>query len=173
MEQVNFLQLFLYLLPAVVVGFVSFIFFKNFLTNEDRRRSFELQKENQKEALPLRLQAYERLTLFLERISPESLLLRVTPDGDEKKDYVQKLVAIIEQEFEHNIAQQIYITPKCWETIKIAKNATIGIIRKTSTLEKVDSSHKLREVILTDLQQNETPSTTGLAFIKSELGQLW
>ena len=66
---------FAYLLPAIVVGLIAYLFFKGHTANEEGRRRYLIQKEAQKQALPLRLQAYERLTLFLERIDPNKLLL--------------------------------------------------------------------------------------------------
>ena len=83
------------------------------------------------------------------------------------------LIANIEQEFEHNLAQQIYITDECWNVINASKNATIQLIRKSSLSDKVDSADKLREVILTNLMDRSTPSSAGLSFIKKEVGELW
>ena len=83
-------------------------YFENILKNEENRRRFLMHKEAQAESLPIRLQAYERLTLFLERISPLQLLIRVKPTTEDKKAYVDLLSATIEQEFEHNLTQQVY-----------------------------------------------------------------
>jgi len=159
------------LLPAVVVAILAFYFFNAHTKQEDGRRRFLLHKDNQKNALPQRLQAYERLTLFLERIAPGNLLTRVKPYNDDKYDYESLLVRTIEQEFEHNLAQQIYVSQECWNVIRAAKNATISIIRKTNMSEKIDSSDRLRETILRDLMDNQAPSETGLSYIKKEVGE--
>ncbi|HET8810279.1 MAG TPA: hypothetical protein VFM65_08450 [Flavobacteriaceae bacterium] len=173
MNETDLLQFFFNLLPALIVAVVAYYFFSLHVENENRRRRFALRKENQKKALPLRLQAYERMALFMERISPGSLLLRLKPVNDNKHDYENMLIKSIEQEFEHNIAQQIYISEECWNAIKASKNATISIIRKSNMSEKVDSPDKLREVILTDLLDKKAPSEAGLAYIKNEVGKLW
>lgn len=173
MEEADFLQLFFYLLPALIVGIVSYYFFNLHVDNENKRRRFLIRKENQKNALPLRLQAYERMALFLERISPGSLLLRVKPVNGDKHDYENRLINSIEKEFEHNLAQQIYITESCWRAIKASKNATISIIRKSNMSDNVDTPDKLREVILTDLLDKKAPSDAGLAYIKSEVGKIF
>ena len=78
----NLTQLFFYLLPALIVGALAFYFLNVYVRTEEQRRRFLLQKENQKQALPIRLQAYERMALFLERIAPGNLLLRVSPYND-------------------------------------------------------------------------------------------
>src|SRR5690554_6201364 len=136
---------FAYLLPAIVVGIVAYYFFKGHTSNEEGRRRYILQKEAQKNILPLRLQAYERLTIFLERIAPNQLLIRVAPYSDDVEKYEKLLIQNIEQEFEHNISQQIYVTSDCWNMVNAAKNATIQIIRQAAMNEKVDTSDKLRE----------------------------
>ncbi|HET8803856.1 MAG TPA: hypothetical protein VFM72_04705, partial [Aequorivita sp.] len=112
-----------YLLPAIVVGVIAYFFFKGHTANEEGRRRYLVQKEAQKQMLPLRLQAYERIVLFLERIDPNKLLVRVKPFSDSKDDYENLLVKNIEQEFEHNLTQQIYVTPECWNLVNAAKNA--------------------------------------------------
>ncbi|SRR5690606_17959903 len=173
MEEFDFLQLFFYLLPALVVGVVAYYSFNLHVENENKRRSFLIRKENQKSALPLRLQAYERMALFLERITPGSLLLRVKPLDGDKHNYESLLIRNIETEFEHNLAQQIYISDECWNAIKASKNATISLIRKSNMSDSVNSPDKLREVILTDLLDKKAPSEAGLAYIKNEVKRLF
>ena len=88
----DILQLFAYLLPAVVTGAIAFYFFRLHTRNEDGRRRFLLHKDSQKETLPVRLQAYERMALFLERIAINSLVVRVAPKGKDKRDYENLLI---------------------------------------------------------------------------------
>ncbi len=161
------------LFPAVLITVLAFYFFKLHTTNEERRRRFLLHRESQKQAFPLRLQAYERMALFLERISPGKLLTRMPPVGENKENYESLLVHTIDQEFEHNLTQQIYVTDECWNTIRAAKNATIGIIRKTTQKKEVNSADKMREVILTELIEKGAPSDTAMAFIKEEISDLF
>jgi len=165
-------QLFAYLLPAVVTGAVAFYFFRLHTNNEEGRRRFLLHKESQKSALPLRLQAYERMALFLERIAIPSLVVRISPKSADKAGYENLLIRHIETEFEHNLSQQIYMSDECWNIIKAAKNATIQSIRKAG-MSSSDSADKLREDILNDTMDKQSPSVTALAYIKKEIGELW
>ncbi|MCL6265802.1 hypothetical protein [Flagellimonas myxillae] len=165
-------QLFGFLLPAVVTGAVAFYFFRLHTRNEDGRRRFLLHKDSQKDTLPIRLQAYERMVLFLERISINSLVVRVAPKGKNKSDYENLLIKQIETEFEHNLSQQIYMSDECWNIIKAAKNATIQIIRSAG-MSETDSPDKLREDILNQTMDKQSPSATALAFIKNEVSDLW
>jgi hypothetical protein len=173
MELERIIDILFNLLPAGIVGAVAYYFFKQHIENEAGRRRFLLQNERQKESFPLRLQAYERMTLFLERITPSKLLTRVNPTSSNKDDYESLLVANIEQEFEHNLSQQIYISDDCWTVIIAAKNATIQLIRKANMNEKTDSANKLREVVLTELMDTSAPSNAALAFIKKEVAEMW
>ncbi|WP_373056825.1 hypothetical protein [Zunongwangia sp. H14] len=161
--------LFFSILPALVVGGLAFYFFHTNSRNEELRRRFLLHRENQKTALPIKLQAYERMTLFLERISPGKILFRIKPVSEDVRSYTNLIVGTIEQEFDHNLAQQIYVSADCWDYIKTAKNATIGLVRKASTQEEVTTPDKLREVILTALIEKPAPTDAALAFIKKEV----
>ncbi|MCF6307247.1 MAG: hypothetical protein L3J09_04755 [Flavobacteriaceae bacterium] len=164
---------FAYLLPAIVVGLVAYFFFKGHTANEEGRRRYLIQKEAQKNIIPIRLQAYERLTLFLERIDPNKLLLRVKPFSDELQKYESLLIQNIDNEYEHNLAQQIYITPECWNLINAAKNATIQVIRQASMNEKVGDSDKLRAFLLNHFVGEITPSHKALMFVKKEVSELF
>ncbi|MCK0145487.1 hypothetical protein MWU78_07525 [Arenibacter sp. F26102] len=165
-------QLFAYLLPAIVTGVVAFYFFRLHTRNEEGRRRYLLHKDTQKNTLPIRLQAYERLALFLERIAIPSLVVRVGPKNNNKNDYENLLIKSIENEFEHNLSQQIYMTEECWNIIKAAKSATIQMIRKAGMSES-DTADKLREDILNETMEKQSPSATALAYVKKEIGELW
>lgn len=172
MTENGILQLFGFLLPAVVTGVVAFYFLRLHTRNEEGRRRFLLHKDTQKNTLPIRLQAYERMALFLERISIPSLVVRVSPKSTHKNDYENLLIKSIENEFEHNLSQQIYMTDECWNIIKAAKSATIQMIRKAGMSES-DSADKLREDILSETMDKPSPSATALSYVKKEIGDLW
>ena len=173
MELSRIFDLFLFAIPSIITGIIAYYFFREHTKNEDGRRRFLLKKDMQVNAMPLRLQAYERIALFLERISPSKLLIRIAPNNSNKADYEALLIQSIEQEFEHNLSQQIYISDKCWSIATTAKNATIQLIRKASMLEKTDTANKLREVVLTEMMERRSPSDAALSFIKEEVSDLW
>ncbi|WP_283635525.1 hypothetical protein [Aquaticitalea lipolytica] len=173
MEVEKIFEVLLYAVPALITGMIAYYFFKEHTKNEDGRRRFLLQKDMQVNTMPLRLQAYERMAIFLERITPSKLLIRVAPTSSNKEDYENLLIANIEQEFEHNLSQQIYVTDECWNIITAAKNATIQLIRKASLLEKTETANKLREVVLTEMLEKRAPSDAALSYIKQEVGDMW
>ena len=166
-------KLFFYAIPALITGMIAYYFFKEHNKNEAGRRRFLLKKDLEVTALPIRLQAYERMALFLERISPDKLMIRVKPTSSDKNSYESLLIATIEQEYEHNLSQQIYVSEDCWNTITAAKNATIQIIRKANLSDKTKDANKLREVVLTDMMERSTPSNVALAMVRKEVSELW
>jgi hypothetical protein len=173
MDTTKIIELLSYTLPAIVTGLVAYYFFDLHTKNEEGRRRYLLNKEAQKNSLPLRLQAYERMSLYMERINPTKLLIRIAPISNDKNDYENLIISQIEQEFEHNLTQQIYMSDECWTIIVTAKNATIQMIRKANMSDRVDNADKLREVVLSDLMEKQSPSNAALAYIKNEVGQLW
>ena len=160
-------------LPAIVTGLVAMYFFKTQASNDDKRRNYLIRKEGQKIALPLRLQAYERLTIFLERISPSKLLLRVKPTGKDPEPYAQKLIGVIEQEFEHNLAQQIYVSDTAWKAVKTSKSVMVKIIRGAAEKEEVKDAASLQEEIMKATLTKEGPTQAALGFLRLEVQKLF
>ena len=173
MDTTKILELLSYTIPAIVTGLVALYFFKFHTKNENNRRNYLLRKDKQNVALPLRLQAYERMALFLERISPDKLLVRVSPTSTDKVAYLRKLINTVESEFEHNLAQQIYITDDCWNVIKTAKNATLNLAREAMTAGENKDAKAMREDILQQMVEKESPSGTALSFIKNEVKKIF
>ena len=172
MDSSKIVEILAYTLPSLITGGVAYYLFNSYFKDQQNTRRWLLQKENQKDSLPLKLQAYERMALFLERINPSNLLIRVTPFSSDKNQYENLIIEHINQEYEHNITQQIYVTDECWTLIQTAKNTTIQNIRKTNMSEKVDSANKLREAILRDLLDSQSPSMIALSFLKDEVGRI-
>jgi hypothetical protein len=173
MENTQLIELLSYTIPSVITGSIAYLLFQSYFNDQQNSRRWLSQKESQKISLPIRLQAFERMTLFLERINPSKLLIRVVPLSENKNDYENYVIAQIEQEFEHNLTQQIYVSEECWTIIVTAKNATIQMIRKANMSERVTSADKLREVILNDLMEKQSPSSAALSYLKNEINALW
>jgi hypothetical protein len=168
----EFYSLVMYCIPALLTGTIAYLFFKENLANENKRRHYILHKSLQKEVLPLKLQAYERLALVLERMAPNSLLIRIKPISQRKEDYEQLLIQNIEQEFEHNLAQQIYLSEECWNIILTAKNTTIQFIRNCDISNSSTNADQFRELVLTKSMDMQAPSYAALAYLKNEVSKL-
>lgn len=158
-----------YIVPAILVLLTAYFLLQAFFKEEEKKRHFSQFRANRKQALPLKLQAYERMVLFLERIHPAQLLLRVQPTLENKNDYVTLLSHAIQTEFEYNLPQQIYISIEGWEMIVKAKNSTLQLLRATALEESITSTEELRENILLKLTQTEVPSYVAILYLKQEL----
>ena len=165
------LGLMVYCIPALVTGVIAFLFFREHTDNENNRRNFILKESIQKESLPIRLQAYERLTLFLERISPQNLLKRVSPISQKVEDYKSLLIQTVEQEYEHNLSQQIYVSDPCWRIVSAAKNSTIQTIVSFKNKD-VTSANNIRPLLLDILLNNEVTAEMALNFLNEEVSIL-
>ena len=158
-----------YTIPALVSGFVAVYYFKEYTKSDVGLHNFQLLKEEKKHTTTLKLQAYERMTMFLERISPANLVFRVKAQNENKQAYEMSLIHTIEKEFEHNLTQQIYISDECWHVISSAKNSTIQLIIEASKNNSVTNTDELREAVINKVMNKQAPSDTALAFIKEEV----
>lgn len=138
--------------PALIVFLTVYVMLTKQAQKEERLRIFELKKKHSKESLPIRLQAYERLTLFMHRIAPENLLPRTQNVSLNVKSYSLILLQTIKSEFEHNITQQVYVSNDTWTAVVAYKDDLGNLIRqKASEINPDEPSFKLVESILTSL----------------------
>lgn len=136
----DILDIFKYILPSVVTFLAAYYIIKTFLDREYKNKLMDLRMQNQSTITPIRLQAYERMTLFLERISLTQLVSRVHKSGMSARLLQSEMVKTIRAEFEHNLSQQIYITQQTWNSVKTAKEETIRAINIASTKVPDDAS---------------------------------
>jgi|TARA_B110000967_G_C18892863_1_gene568551 hypothetical protein len=159
-----------YILPAAVTGFVAYYMFKGFIKNQNSEKTLELLAAKRKDSLPIKLQACERLLLFCERINPAKMLVRIQPISADKNAYLQLLIGNIEQEFEHNLVQQIYVSDDSWTAIYAAKSAVINKLKQVAKIS--NSANDMRENVLIDYSKTLPPTETAIAFIKNEVKKL-
>ncbi len=162
-----------YSLPSVFLLILAYMMLSNFMENEEKRRLYFLRKETQKSSIPSRLAAYERLALFLERITPSQLIVRVSSRGLNVQQYQSLLVKTIRSEYEHNVSQQIYISDRAWKYIVTSKSAIVSVINQIAgemdpELPGIELGKK---VINHFMKMDAEPSRKALAYLKSELSK--
>ncbi len=165
-----------YIIPAILVFLSSILITALFFRNEDKKRQQEIRMKNSEQVLPLRLQAYERLVLLLERISLENLLIRIQHPGMSVKQLQVELLSSIRQEFDHNIAQQVYVSSELWTKITEAKELLVKEINTTVIELKPDApAMELSKALLGGLHvTNDVKSTRyAIGLIKKELRLLF
>tara|TARA_B100001250_G_C19685700_1_gene737940 strand:+ start:289 stop:837 length:549 start_codon:yes stop_codon:yes gene_type:complete len=119
----------------------------------------------------LKMQAYERLTIFLERTDPVKLLSMI----DKKERNIEKIELHILQtifsEFEYNISQQVYISDILWDLIIASKNKNISLISSVKkSLNKGASGNDFFNALKLVLENKETtPSKIALSYLKKEV----
>ena len=165
----------LYFVPAFLVMIVLFWMMKKNADRDQQLRVLDLRKHLQKETIQLRLQAYERLLLFLERISPNSILPRLHRSGMTASQLQTELIVTIRTEFEHNYSQQLYISNPAWEEVKDAKEQMIRVI--TNAMKETGdkgNAMQLSSRIFEHIVSTETmPNQKAIDYLKKEARQLF
>ncbi len=121
-------------IPGLIVFATAYFVLKNFLNNQLALRQLEIKQNQQNITTPLRLQAYERLSLFCERINLPSLMLRTRQEAMNAAHFKATLLLSIQQEYEYNITQQVYVSDQLWEIVKIARDDSVNTISLASEL---------------------------------------
>jgi hypothetical protein len=163
------------LLSAGLVLGAVYMLLKKFFDNEEKRRFYELRANNQKITLPIRLQAYERLALLLERLSINNLIVRVKKQGMSAADLQAALVNEIRAEYDHNLSQQIYVSNDAWQMVTNAKEAVTRQIHVCySSLPAGASSLDLSKAIFEMTMREEMSATfKALLSLKEEAQQIF
>ncbi len=174
----TFLEILKYTLPSLIILGTVMVMGKHFLKqamNSDQQRyNYEYRKNNSNVIVPAKLRANERLTLFIERISPESILGRFNIVGLTSLQLQQMLLQAVRDEYEHNISQQIYVQPETWMVVKNAREFMAQLINQCSLqCEHEEDAIKLAEVLLTTYSKlPETPISLALKALHNEVNYL-
>jgi len=168
-------QILVAVLPSIVVFLTAFYMLKQFMSGRTMEQLADVRKEDRKHLLPLRLQAYERLTLFAERISPGTLLLRVHKGNMSSRMFHAELVTTIREEYEHNVTQQIYVSDKAWSKVRQAKEETIRLINLSydQTGDTPSGTELSRHVFENVSKLAHTPSQECLVVIREDVRRLF
>lgn len=171
----DFLEILKYVIPAAIVFFTVWVIVGKYFSSMEKIRKVDQMVENRRIILPLRLQAYERVILFLERISPESLVMRVNQPGLTARQLQSELMSSIRAEFEHNLSQQIYLTSEAWEMVKNARGMSIKLINIAGDQVPPDGpainlSSKILDMIMA---ADKAPTTAAIEFLKKEVQTLF
>lgn len=172
----SFIEILKIILPAGAVFAAAFLIVKKFLDNDQKKREQEIKRSNQSSITPLRLQAYERIVLFLERVNPNTLVVRVNKNGMTAHQFHLELVKTIKSEYEHNLSQQIYMSYGAWELVKTTKEEIIKLVNITATKVPHDSpSNELAMMILNVASGlgKKLPNDIALEYIKKEVNSIF
>ena len=161
-------------IPALIVFFTAWIILRNMIKNDQDKRRQELILQNSRTVTPIKLQAYERIVLFLERISLESLLVRVSSPDMTAPQLHTVMLNTIRSEFEHNLSQQIYMSPQAWEVVRNARSNMIKIINSEVEKLPADSSGMALSKRLLEriMELEKEPTRVAIDYIKNEIARV-
>ncbi len=180
----DFLEILKYTIPSIIVFFTAYFLIKDFLKNDSKKRIAELENaqkerllgiksEAQKIITPIRLQAYERVVMLLERTSPNHLILRINRPEMSAAQLQKAMIKTIHDEFDHNLSQQVYISSQAWELVKNAKEETIKLINVSAEKVNKDANGTdLARVIFKEIiEKKESSINIALKYVKKEIRQ--
>jgi hypothetical protein len=161
-------------IPALLVMLTALLLMRNMIKNDQDKRNQELILQNSRTVIPIKLQAYERIVLFLERISLESMLVRVSSPSMSAVQLHSALLTTIRSEFEHNLSQQIYMSPQAWEVVRNARSNMIKIINNEmgKMPEKATGMDFSRSLLETIMGMDKEPTRAAIEYIKTEVGRM-
>ncbi|MFM9837491.1 MAG: hypothetical protein ACKVOQ_04460 [Cyclobacteriaceae bacterium] len=163
------------LIPASIVLYAVYLIVRSFIQREIDLKKLEVRTRSIETILPARLQAYERMALFLERISPQNLLIRLNNPGYTARDFQKILLDEIRNEYNHNVSQQVYMSEQVWDQVKNAKEDLIILINEASSRVTIDSSSldlskKIFEMVM---DKKVDPIGHALSELKKEIQQVF
>jgi hypothetical protein len=163
------------LLPAGIVLYAMFLTVRSMLEKEIERKKVDLKYKLQETVVPLRLQAYERLALLLERITPKNIILRINNPAFSAGEFHMILVHEIREEFNHNLSQQIYISDELWMLIKKAMEDTISTFNQAASelVPEAKSVDLSKAVFEKTLSMKMDPITHAMIQLKKEVAQFY
>jgi hypothetical protein len=163
------------LVPASLVLYAAYLLVRSFLQREVELRRLEVRGRSIETVLPNRLQAYERMTLYLERMAPQNLLVRLNTSSMPAREFHQLLLNEIRNEYNHNVSQQVYMSERVWELVKSAKEDLIVTINDaassmTGESTSIDLSRKIFERMLS---KDADPIGHAISELKREIQQVF
>lgn len=161
-------------LPALMVLITAYLIINKLISGEEKRRDFEITKNNISVITPIRLRAYERLMLLLERTSPSMLIISNTKPGMFNLDLQHVLLEKIREEFTHNLSQQIYVSDELWSCIRTAQESIVQLVNSSASKCNPDNpATQLAELILKVYASSELhPADYAKTVLKKEIRTL-
>lgn len=165
------------LATLALAGWIFYLLVRRYFDNQQKERLLQMKIDERRETLkvvtPIRLQAYERMALFLERISPDSLVLRCYQPGMDLKLLQGVMTKNIRDEWEHNLSQQIYLTAESWARIRAAKDEMVNLVNSSAvTLTDTDDPTRLAASIFASAA-HQRPTDGALEALKKEINELF
>lgn len=173
------LQILVVIVPSLVVLFVTYFMMKNnaetmqkFFQEEIKLRKEEIKALNQNITGPMRVQAFERMILFLERISPDNLVLRIHQPDMNGPQFYGEILRTLRAEYEHNLSQQVYLSIGAWQMIRTAKEETAKLVNITAESHPSATGLELGQAIINNASKlKRLPTEVAIEYLKKEFAE--
>lgn len=175
MEVQTILEILKYILPSLIVLLASYYTLKSVFENDTKKQELKLRYESRKESLPIRLNAYERLSVLMERLMPYNLVPKFSDPKISANDMKLLLLKSVKEEFEHNLSQQIYVSREVWNAVMFTKDDLIKHINLVHmSIPKESTSVDYGRELLNFYMKNERgiPNQRALTIINTEVKTL-
>jgi hypothetical protein len=161
------------IIPASLVLYAVYLTVRTFIIKEIELKKLEIRTRSIETILPARLQAYERMTLFLERISPQNLLIRLNNPGFSARDFQKLLLDEIRNEYNHNVSQQVYMSEELWNQVRNAKEDLIIVINDAASQLPADATsiELSKKIFETVMNKNVDLIALSLSELRKEIQQ--
>jgi hypothetical protein len=163
------------LIPAALAIYAMYLTINSFLKKDFEKRLMDLKNRNSEIILPNRLQAYERMTLFLERISPGNLILRLNDPSYSAKKLQSVMINEIREELNHNLSQQVYMSDDAWKLIKNTVEELTSLINEAAQelVEDAKGIDLAKNLFAKISEKNFDRIDATLTFLKQEIQLLF
>ncbi len=163
------------LIPASVILYAVYLMVRAFISKELEMKRLEVRGRSIETLLPVRLQAYERMTPFLERISPQNLLVRLNNPGFTAQDFQKILLDEIRNEYNHNVSQQVYMSEQLWDMIRNAKEDLVIQINEAAGAMKEEATgiDLARQIFQSAIDKKVDPINHAMSELKKEIQQIF
>lgn len=161
--------------PPLLVFLAGYYVMRKMLQQEREKLKLQLRKEKARDFTPMQLQAYERLILFLERITPNNMVLRVHKKGASARFLHLELIKTIRTEFEHNLVQQLYVSSGSWKLVTGAKEEMLKLVNvAASGLEPDATAEDLSRVLIEKTAEVQNmPTKVAIEYLKKEVRRMF
>ncbi len=167
---IQFIEVIYLLIPMLIIAIVAWVVVRYYLKTEKEKLLVRIGLKNKDLITPVRLQAYERMVLLLERMASSQIVLRNVALGQSAVQLQQSLISNIREEFDHNLSQQLYISSEAWLMIKSAREAAITSINEAAAKLEADApATDLAQLIFqSEVNAEESEIQKALEFLKNE-----
>lgn len=162
-------------LPAILVLYAAYLIVRSFTTKQLEEYKYAIRQKNMEIVTPIRLQAYERVCLLLERIAPSNLIPRLNNNKMTAKDLQSALISEIRGEYNHNLSQQVYMSGDAWMYVSSAVEQLISMINEAGNQmeEKATGLDLAKAIFEKSINQDGDTLKNALSYIKEEIREVF